>query len=641
MVTRLPSRALAVVVLALGTVSIAAAQTSAPTPAPAATAPARATVPVAASPVRNILILQSFERGFRVFDRFTEDFQAELAARAHSPITIAQFVVTPAGFAEAPDEPIVAFLRSAFVERSKPDLVVTVGGPAAAFARRHRSTLFPDTPFLFAAVEQRFLGGAELAENETAVPVAIDYVGMVNEIRRLLPRTTTVFMVTGAGPLSQFWRGELERNFSDLDEKLTFIWSDTLSYAQILERTARLPPNSVIVYFAGGTFAQGGWQSEERAFKDISRSARAPLFGIQQVWMGMGIVGGTLLFADDLGGVAANAAVRILDGTSPGAIRIEPKRPGPSVFDARELRRWNIPESRLPADSTVLFRQASLWQDYRREMLTVIGVLALQCLLIAGLVYERQARRRAEVQSRTNLALAADANRRATVSAMTGSIAHELSQPLNAIQHNAQAGELLIGSNRGTPEALKEILADIRTANVRASDIIERHRMMLKKHDVDPKPLEFHDVVSESVAFVAHDTAAKQVQIAVDQPSAPCTIRGDRVLLQQVLVNVIMNAVDAMADTPVEKRRISVRYNLREDAVDLSIRDAGSGLSVDINSQVFEPFVTTKNNGIGIGLTIARAIVEAHRGTMEARNNPDGGATFTITLPCERTPAGI
>ena len=130
------------------------------------------------------------------------------------------------------------------------------------------------------------------------------------------------------------------------------------------------------------------------------------------------------------------------------------------------------------------------------------------------------------------------------------------------------------------------------------------------------------------------------MQIDVETPSSACLVRGDRVLLQQVLVNVIMNAVDAMATTPAEKRRISVRHVVGQGAVEVSIRDAGSGLPISVNSQVFEPFVTTKSNGIGIGLTIARAIVEAHRGTMEARNNPDGGATFTITLPCERTPAG-
>ena len=175
------------------------------------------------------------------------------------------------------------------------------------------------------------------------------------------------------------------------------------------------------------------------------------------------------------------------------------------MFDWRELQRWGIPESRLPPGSVVRYRAPSLWSAYRGTVLSAVGVLAVQSLLIVGLLYQRRARQRAEVDSRRNLALAADANRRVTMSALTGSIAHELSQPLSAILHNAQAGEMLVTSNRATPEVLREILSDIRTADVRASQIIERHRTMLRNRQLDTKPIDIHAVVRESVALVAHD----------------------------------------------------------------------------------------------------------------------------------------
>ena len=238
------------------------------------------------------------------------------------------------------------------------------------------------------------------------------------------------------------------------------------------------------------------------------------------------------------------------------------------------------------------------------------------------------------MESRRHLALAADANRRVTMSALTGSIAHELSQPLNAILHNAQAGEMLVTSNRATPEMLREILSDIRTADVRASQIVERHRTMLRNRQLDTRPIDIHAVVRESVALVAHDTRTRQVQVDVELPSEPCVVTGDQVLLQQVLVNLMMNAMDAMADTPPDRRRLTVRNEVAGDVVNVSVRDAGRGLPANVNGQLFEPFVTTKSDGIGIGLTIARTIVEAHRGRMAASNNPEGGATFTVTLPC-------
>jgi C4-dicarboxylate-specific signal transduction histidine kinase len=141
--------------------------------------------------------------------------------------------------------------------------------------------------------------------------------------------------------------------------------------------------------------------------------------------------------------------------------------------------------------------------------------------------------------------------------------------------------------------------------------------------------------VRESLALVAHDLRARHVRADLDLPAAPCVVEGDQVLLQQVLVNLLMNAMDAMADTPSDRRRISVRSHIGQEGVVVSVKDAGTGLPAQGNGQLFEPFVTTKANGLGIGLTIARTIVEAHYGRMTADNNPEGGATFRVTLPCD------
>jgi signal transduction histidine kinase len=588
----------------------------------------------AATPVRQVLVLQSSDRGTIVFDRFTADFREALEERSAEPLTVTQFVIAPAGFAEPPEQPIIDYLMSVFVHRSKPDLVVTVGGPAAAFARRHRERLFPDTPFLFGAVERRFLSDVPLADNETAVATVIDYSRLLDDALRLLPQTTSVFMVMGAGPLGRFLHGELERDFERFRGRLTFSWSIDLTYAQMLERAAHLPPHAVVYYITSGTDAQGGWQSTERTISDLAAQANAPLFGIQSAWLGLGIVGGTLMFNQDHGAVAADAAVRILAGEAPATIRIPPRPIGPAAaFDARQLRRWNIPEARLPEGSEVQFRGPSLWRDYRREVLAVAGALGLQTILIVGLLYQRRARQRAEVDSRRNLELAADANRRVTMSALTASIAHDLSQPLNSIQHNAQAGEMLVASNRATLETLREILSDIRTENVRATQIIDRHRTMIRSRPLEANPTDIHAIIRESVALVGHDMRARQIAVAIDVPAAPVMIVADHVLLQQVLVNLLMNAIEAMADTPRERRRVTVSSAVGESHVEVSVRDTGTGLPAKVDGRLFEPFVTTKASGIGIGLTIARTIVEAHGGRLDAHDNPDGGATFTVTLP--------
>ena len=157
--------------------------------------------------------------------------------------------------------------------------------------------------------------------------------------------------------------------------------------------------------------------------------------------LGHGVVGGRLLSIEDLARITADAAVRLLNGAPPGSVRVPLQLAGPPIFDWRELQRWRIPESRLPAGSVVRNRRPGLWQEHRYTVLGVMSALVAQGLLIAGLLYQRRARQRAESDSRRNLALAADAHRRQTMSALTSSIAHELGQPISAmIQRPGKVG---------------------------------------------------------------------------------------------------------------------------------------------------------------------------------------------------------
>ena len=218
------------------------------------------------------------------------------------------------------------------------------------------------------------------------------------------------------------------------------------------------------------------------------------------------------------------------------------------------------------------------------------------------------------------------------MSALTSSIAHELVQPLASMIHNARAGRMMITVNRATPDAMGEILSDIESEGVQATQIIDRHRTMLRTHQLDKKPIDLHAVIHKSLALVAHDMTARQIEATVNLSSNPCNITGDHVLLQQVLVNLVMNAMDAMAETPPARRRLTISTEVRAADVAVSVRDTGTGLSAETKDSLLMPFFTTKAHGLGIGLTIVQMIVEAHDGTIDGHNNVEGGATFTVTL---------
>ena len=582
--------------------------------------------------VRQVLVLQSFDRGNAAVDQFSTNFRVELDQRVEGPVNVVQVVVGPTGFVGPPEQAVVDYIRSTFVNRPTPDLIVTIAGPAAVFARKYRQQLFPETPVLFASVDQKYLRDAPLGDNETAVAVVNDFPRVIENVLQLLPQTRQVVMVVGSGPIGQFWRRELENEFRRFHDRLTFVWFDQLSVQETLRRSASLPENSAIVYVIFSTDGAGVAFADERMFAELHATANAPLFAPLSVYLGAGVVGGSLLSISDLSRDTADVAVRLLNGAPPSSIRLPSRAAGQPTFDWRELQRWGIPESRLPPGSVVRYRAPSLWSAYRRPVLGAVGVLAIQSLLIIGLLYQRRARRQAEMESRNNLALAADAGRRLTMSALTSSIAHELGQPLSSMIHNAQAGRMMITADRATPDTMGEIFSDIETEGVQATQIIDRHRTMLRGRQLDTKPIDLHVVIHESLALVAHDMSRRQIEASVNLSSSPCIIAGDEVLLQQVMVNLLMNAMDAMAETPPMRRRVTISTEVRSADVGVSVRDAGTGFPAQINGALFTPFVTTKAHGLGIGLTITQTIVDAHRGTIDARNNPEGGATVTVTL---------
>jgi len=583
-------------------------------------------------PVRQVLLLQSFARGNAAVDQFTTNFRVELDQRGEGRVNVVQVVVGPTGFVNAPEQAVIDYIRSTFVNRPKPDLIVTIAGPAAVFARKNRQQLFPETPILFASVDQKYLADEPLGDNETAVAVVNDFPRVIENVLQLLPQTRQIFVVVGSGQIGQFWRRELENEFRRFHDQLRFDWFDQLSVQETLRRSASLPANSAIVYVIFSTDRAGVAFADERMFAELHATANAPLFAPISVYLGAGAVGGSLLSIPDLSRDAADVAGRLLNGAAPSSIRLPSRAAGQPTFDWRELQRWGIPESRLPPGSIVRYRAPSLWQEYRGTVLTAVGVLAVQALLIVGLLYQRRARRKAEMESRRNLALAADASRRQTMSALTSSIAHELGQPLSSMMYNAQALQMMITADRVTPDTLGEIASDIQSQGVQAMQIIDRHRKMLRSRQLDKKAIDLHAVISESIALVGHDMRARQIEVAVSLSSNPCVISGDQVLLQQVFVNLLMNAMDAIADTPQARRRVTISADVSAADVAVSVRDTGTGLPKHIDGTFFTPFVTTKANGIGIGLTIARTIVDAHGGTIDAHNNPEGGATFRVTL---------
>jgi two-component system sensor kinase FixL len=256
-------------------------------------------------------------------------------------------------------------------------------------------------------------------------------------------------------------------------------------------------------------------------------------------------------------------------------------------------------------------------------------------LLVAEVFATACARRQAEIEVERARQKLASVARLSSMGELTASLAHQLNQPLTGIRNNAEAAQRFIDSGHATLPQLRDILADIVDDDERAAAVIRRVREMLGRSEWSPRRLDANALVQDVAVLIESDAVLRNVAVSFDFAPAPVYVNGNRIDLEQALLNVVTNAMDAVADRPVPQRIVDIQTRQDEGGggVHLVIRDRGTGVPAGSEERIFEPFVTSKPTGMGMGLAVARSVVDNHGGSIRAANHPEGGAVFTISIP--------
>jgi signal transduction histidine kinase len=478
------------------------------------------------------------------------------------------------------------------------------------------------------------LEGRKLAARTGGVPVRLDIAGTLELALRLRPDARRVLLVGGT---AEFDRNLLAVARSELGRLAGRLQVDEVvgsTISRLLSAVEKLPPDSFVLYISVFRDGAGMPQVPREVLRQVAAAANAPVFGIFETYLGEGIVAGSIASYETQGRRAGELVARVLEDPRAAELGVLAPVPASCVADWRLLQRWGLDERRLPEGCEVRFREPSAWQLYRWHILGALVVILLQGALIVALVVQRQRRRWAELAVQRHRMELAHAGRLATAGELTAAIAHEVNQPLGAILANVDAAEMLLDSGKARPEELRQILADLRRDDLRASEVIGRLRALLARQEMAREPCDLNAAVAEVSRLLEAETRRRHAALAVELDDTLPQVLGDRVHLQQVLLNLIINAMDAMADTAAGERRVLVR-TARDGhgGVEVSVADRGPGIAPDRLPRLFESFYTTKKQGMGLGLSIARSIVEAHGGRIWAESGERGGATFRFTLP--------
>jgi signal transduction histidine kinase len=583
---------------------------------------------------KRVLLLHSFGRDFAPWNEYARTIREELGLQSKEPIDIFEASLATARSADVEEGPFVEYLRALF-SKNQLDLVITIGAPAVNFLQQHRSQLFPSVPAVHTGLEQRRVPLSALTANDTIVAVSIDLTRAVGNMLELLPETSSVAVVIGNSPIEKYWLEQTREAIRPFENRVAFTWFNELSFEEMLQRVAILPPRSAIFFVLLSVDAAGVAHEEGKAMARLHAVASAPMFTHSDAFFGQGIVGGPLSIVANVGRRAAGVAVRILGGGTAGDIKTPPIEFGTPKFDWRELQRWNISESQLPAGSEVYFREPGLWEQYRPQVTAVVAALLFQAVIISWLLVERRRRYFAQAEASIRRREVVRLNRVTTANVLSSSLAHELNQPLGAILSNTEAAQILLKASPPDLNQIGEILSDIIRDEQRAGEIILGLRNLLNdRKDTDLQAFDLNDTVQEVVRIVAPEAAKREIAVSTSLTPYALPVRADPIHMQQVLLNLVMNGMDAMEDSEPRPRDLAIRTSRSAESkvAEVTVSDSGKGISEGNLTSIFDAFFTTKPQGTGLGLPIARTIVESYGGAIWAENR-NRGAAFCFRLP--------
>jgi signal transduction histidine kinase len=588
--------------------------------------------PLAADPLpRTVLVLDQSIPYTEYFAKLFKSFQSTLKAGSADPVTIYSESLEYSHFRGPEyDRLLHTFIKEKY--RSKPiGVIVADGFDALQFAMNLRTDLDPAIPIVFCNIQDGAAVLFSLPPNITGTTIKRAIGHALITAKALVPGLKRIAIV--GDPLEdQTYRRHYKNDLLAIDKHAELVDLTGLPMDELRNRVATLPEDAVIFYTMMSVGSAGARYDPNDALALVAEVANRPIVVDLETRLGHGGTGGFLLQAEPIGDATARLVLRLFNGESASSIPVLAGEFVKPVFDWRELTRWNVPQAGLPAGSEIRFREASAWEQYPLQIIGICAALLLQTALFSWLIHEIGRRHRAEIQSRNSLAELTYMNRRVAAGQLSASLTHEINQPLASMAARASAALRWIRADKPNLEKAGAALEGIVTASHRASDIVTSVRAMFKKDAPEKVPIDINQIILTVLSIVRFELQKHSVELQTQLSEQLPTVHGDKVQLQQVVLNLITNGIESMLS--VRPRILRVQTDqITPGMARVTVEDTGTGIDPSNLDQIFKPLFTTRSAGMGMGLFICQTIIQSHGGRIWVSPAVDGGSIFQFEVP--------
>jgi signal transduction histidine kinase len=524
-------------------------------------------------------------------------------------------------------------------DQLKLDLLICIGIDIIATVKDLASSQILNLPTISIDIDLSGIGNNNnpvLNDKTTTLGLKLNIRRTIDDALKLFPGTSSIYFLCGVARTDSVFMYLSQKEAERLKATKKVVFITNISMDEALRKFRHLPANSLIVLSSFTTDSRHVPYFNYESTRLISKVANAPVIAYSDIGFGAGALGGYFLSFERAGTLAGITSIKILKGTEPKTIQFTEADFYDHAYDWRQLNRWHLENSSLiPGESKVLFKEEDFIASYGWQIVFVILFVILETILIVLLLRANRRQKeflqqKAETEILYRKIIRED--RLLRMVELTASLSHELNQPLTAILYSAQAGKRFLESGKLDSAQANEIFDNIIEDDKRAGSVITSVRSLMKSENREMETLNIHEVIQDTVTIYHSEALQNNIRIRVSQPEKPVFVSGDRIQLQQVLLNLFSNSARAMHSTVTDKKIIEIYQLINHGSVTVTVRDYGKGINAEIQDKLFKPFVTDHKSGLGIGLSISRSIIERHGGIIKAENIEGEGAIFSFTL---------